>query len=188
MTSSCVARRPRRVRPRRVRPCWVRRCWVRPCSVRTCVLLTGLLGLAVTTATGWAATAHTANDVQALVERAAAHIKSVGQKQAFADITRPDGGFTDGDLYVFCNSADGTVLANGGNPKLIGKSLAAVTDSEGRKPVFDGIRLALTQGQAWLEYLWPNPPAGRVQHKMTFVLRIDDRTVCGSGYYKLDPP
>ncbi len=89
---------------------------------------------------------------------------------------------------VFCNSADGTVLANGGNPKLIGKSLAAVSDAEGKKPVFDGIRLALTQGQGWLEYLWPNQTAGRVQHKRTYVLRIDDRTVCGSGYYKPDPP
>jgi cytochrome c len=157
-------------------------------GVPTRALRAGILGVALAAAIGWPATAHTADDVQALVQRAAAHIKSVGQERAFADITRPDGGFVDGDLYVFCNSADGTVLANGGNPKLIGKSLAAVTDSEGRKPVFDGIRLALTQGQAWLEYLWPNPPAGRVQHKMTFVLRIDDRTVCGSGYYKLDPP
>jgi cytochrome c len=168
MTSPCVARRSPRV--------------------RTCVLLTGLLGVAVTAATCRPATAHTADDVQALVERAAAHIKSVGQKQAFADITRPDGGFVDGDLYVFCNSADGTVLANGGNPKLIGKSLAAVSDAEGTKPVFDGTRLALSQGQGWLEYLWPNPLVGRVQRKAAFILRIDERTVCGSGYYKPDPP
>jgi cytochrome c len=168
MTSRCVARRSRRV--------------------RTCGLLTRLLGVALTAATCGPAKAHTAGEVQALVERAAEHIKSVGQQQAFADITRPDGGFIEGDLYVFCNSADGTVLANGGNPKLIGKSLAAVSDAEGRKPVFDGVRLALTQGQGWLEYLWPNPLAGHVQHKMTYVLRIDDRTVCGSGYYKPDLP
>jgi len=152
------------------------------------VLVTGLLGVTHIAAAGGPATAHTADDVQALVERAAAHIKAVGQGQAFADITRPDGGFVDGDLYVFCNSADGTVLANGGNPMLIGKSLAAVRDAEGRQPVFDGIRLALTQGRGWLDYLWPNAQASRVQRKMTYVLRIDDRTICGSGYYKLDPP
>lgn len=137
---------------------------------------------------GWPATAHTADEVQALVERAAAHIQLVGRERAFADISSSDGGFVDGDLYVFCNSAEGTVLANGGNPKLIGKSLAAVSDAEGRKPVFDGIRLALTQGQGWLGYLWPNAQAGHVQRKMTYVLRIDDRTICGGGYYKSDPP
>ncbi len=178
MTSPCVARRSRRVGT------FVLHAGV----LHAGVLVTGLFGVTLTAATCRPATAHTADDVQALVERAAAHIKSAGQEQAFADITRPDGGLVDGDLYVFCNSADGTVLANGGNPKLIGKSLAAVSDAEGKKPVFDGIRLALTQGQGWLEYLWPNATAGRVQRKMTYVLRIDDRTVCGSGYYKLDPP
>ncbi|HEV7985110.1 MAG TPA: hypothetical protein VGP20_03015, partial [Steroidobacteraceae bacterium] len=64
----------------------------------------------------------------------------------------------------------------------------AVRDAEGRQPVFDGIRLALTQGQGWLDYLWPNAQTSRIQRKITYVLRIDDRTVCGSGYYKLDPP
>jgi cytochrome c len=156
--------------------------------VPTRALLAGLSGVALTAAACWPATAHTADEVQALVQRAAAHIQSVGQERAFADISSPDGGFIDGDLYVFCNTADGTVRANGGNPKLIGKSLAAVRDAEGRQPVFDGIRLALTQGQGWLDYLWPNAQTSRIQRKITYVLRIDDRTVCGSGYYKLDPP
>ena len=147
-----------------------------------------LLGIALLAAAWRPATAHTADEVTALVERAAAHIRSVGQVRGFADITRPDGGFVDGDLYVFCNTADGIVLANGGNPKIVGKNLVGVRDAEGRQPVLDGIRLGLTQGQGWLDYLWPNPQMGRVQRKMTYVLRIDDRTVCGSGYYKPDSP
>src|ERR1700722_1282057 len=133
--------------------------------VPTRALLAGLLGVALTAAANRPATAHTADEVQALVERAAAHIQSVGREQAFAEISRPDGGFIDGDLYVFCNSAEGTVLANGGNPKLIGKNLAAVRDAEGRKPVFDGIHLALTQGHGWLDYLWPNAQTSHVQRK-----------------------
>ena len=168
MTSPCVARRSSRVRTR--------------------VLLTGLLGVALSAAACWPATAHTADDVQALVERAAAHIRTVGPEQAFADISRPDGGFVDGDLYVFCNSADGTVLANGGNPKIVGKNLAGLRDAEGSRPILDGVRLGLAQGQGWLEYFWPNPEAGRVQRKMTYVLRIDDQTICGSGYYEPDRP
>ncbi len=151
-------------------------------------LLGCLFGVTLSAGSCWAATAHTTDEITALVERAAAHIRSVGPVQAYADITRPDGGFVDGDLYVFCNSADGIVLANGGNPKIVGKNFASVRDAEGRQPILDGVRLGLTQGQGWLEYLWPNMKSGRVQRKMTYVLRIDDRTVCGSGYYKPDPP
>ena len=33
-----------------------------------------------------------------------------------------------------------------------------------------------------------NPEVGHVQRKITYVLRIDDRTVCGSGYYQASPP
>jgi hypothetical protein len=155
--------------------------------VRPRPLLACLLGATLSAAAG-PATAHTADEVQALVERAAAYIRTVGQMRAFAEISRPDGGFVDGDLYVFCNSADGTVLANGGNPKLVGKNLAGVRDADGKQPVLDGVRLGLAQGQGWLDYLWPNTQTGRVQRKVNYILRIDDRTVCGSGYYKPDPP
>jgi cytochrome c len=147
-----------------------------------------MLGITLFAAVGDLASAHTSDEVKTLVERAAAHIRSVGQVQAFDDITRPDGGFVDGDLYVFCNSADGTVLAHGGNPKLVGKNLAAVRDAEGTHPILEAIHLGLAQGNGWLDYLWPNPEVGHVQRKITYVLRIDDRTVCGSGYYQASPP
>jgi len=164
-------------------PCLPR--WSR--LVRARPLFACLLGVTLSAA-AWPATAHTADEVRALVERAAERIRAVGPARAFAEISRPDGGFVDGDLYVFCNAPDGTVLAHGGNPKLVGKNLAGVRDAEGTHPILDVLRLGLAEGQGWLEYNWPNPEAGRVQRKMTYVLRIDDWTVCGSGYYKLDPP
>ena len=151
-------------------------------------LLACLLGVIFSWAAGWPVTAHTADEVQTLVERAAAHIRAVGPARAFADISRPDGGFVDGDLYVFCNAPDGTVLAHGGNPKLVGKNLAGVRDADGTHPILEVVRLGMAQGKGWLDYLWPNPEAGRVQRKMTYVLRIDDRTICGSGYYTASPP
>jgi cytochrome c len=150
-------------------------------------LLLGMLCLALSAAIATSARAHTADEVQALVERAAAHILAVGQARAFADFTRPDGGFTVGGLYVFCNSADGRVLAHGDNPKLIGKNLSGVRDAEGRLPTAEIFRVGQAQGQGWIEYLWPNMSTGRVQRKNTFVLRIDADTVCASGYYKSDP-
>jgi cytochrome c len=165
--------------------------WSRPRwshHVLTGSLLAGLLGVALIATASRSAAAGAAEKVQALVERAAAHISAVGRDKAFADISRPDGDFVDGDLYVFCDSADGTVLAHGGNPKLVGKNLGGVRDAEGNQPILDGVRLGLAQGHGWHEYLWPNAQAGRVQRKVTYILRIDDRTVCGSGYYESDPP
>lgn len=162
-------------------PRWSRRAGTHP-------LLTGLLGLALAAALLCPALARTAEETKALVDRAVAHIRAVGQQQAFADISRPDGGFVDGELYVFCDASDGTVLAHGDNAKLVGKNLLAVRDAEGKLPTAELFRIAQTQGQGWLEYLWPNSTTGRIQHKMTYVVRIDDRTICGSGYYKPDPP
>ena len=151
-------------------------------------LLAGLLVTALCFATGRPATASLAEQAQALVERAAAHIHAVGSAQAFADISRPGGAFVEGELYVFCHSADGHVLANGGNPKLVGRNLLSLRDAEGRLPIVDVNRVALGEGQGWVEYLWPNPQTKRIQRKITYVVRIDDRTVCGSGFYQPDQP
>jgi signal transduction histidine kinase len=151
-------------------------------------LLAGAFGIALAAAISCPVLARTAKEAKALVERAAAHVQAVGQKQAFADITRPDGDFVDGELYVFCDAADGTVLAHGDNPRLVGKNLSAVRDATGKRPFTELFRLAQTQGQGWAEYLWPNAATGRIQHKMTYVVRIDDRTICASGHYEPDPP
>ena len=137
---------------------------------------------------GPAAARDPAEAVLTLVERAAAHIQAVGRTRAFADFTRADGGFVDGDLYIFCNAADGTVLAHGGNPKLVGKRLWTLRDPEGTATTAEIDRIGRMQGHGWLTYLWPNPRLGRIQRKVVYVLRIDERTVCGSGYFKPDPP
>jgi signal transduction histidine kinase len=139
-------------------------------------------------ALGHPALASTADDTKALVERAVAHIHAVGQWQAFADITRRDGGFVDGELYVFCDDLNGTVLAHGGNPMLVGKSLWNVPDRDGKLRTRELVQLARAQGQGWLNYLWPNPGTGRIQRKVTYVVLVDDLMVCGSGYYKDESP
>jgi hypothetical protein len=130
----------------------------------------------------------TPQQVQALVTRAAAHIQDVGPARAFADFSRRDGGFVDGELYIFCDAADGTSLAHGGNPKLVGKSLIAMRDPDGIHTTAEIVRLGLTEGHGWLEYRWPNPATGLIERKKSYVLRIDDQTVCGSGYFETPPP
>ncbi|MBI5441029.1 MAG: histidine kinase, partial [Deltaproteobacteria bacterium] len=38
-------------------------------------------------------------------------------------VNKKDGKFVRGELYVFALQFDGTTLANGGNPKMVGKNL-----------------------------------------------------------------
>ena len=147
-----------------------------------------LLGTALLAAPIQPATAGVAEDAQTLVERAAAHIREVGPARAFADITRADGGFVKGELYVFCDAKDGTTLAHGGNPRQVGKVMLGVRDADGTAVIAEVFRVGQTQGRGWFEYKWPNPSTGRVQHKVTYVVKIDDETVCGSGYYRPDAP
>jgi cytochrome c len=125
-----------------------------------------------------------AEAAKALAERAVAHIRAVGRDQAFADFSRPDGGFVDGELYVFCQDVSGIVVAHGGNPKIVGRNMADVRGPDGRLANVEINHLGLTQGSGWLEFQWPNPATKRIELKAAYVLKVDDHTVCGSGYYK----
>lgn len=128
--------------------------------------------------------ARTAAEVKALVERALAHIHDVGRERAFADFSRPDGGFVDGELYIFCQDASGVVVAHGGNPKIVGQNMADVRGPDGKLANVEINRLGLSQGSGWLEFRWPNPVTKRIELKAAYVMKVDDHTVCGSGYYK----
>jgi cytochrome c len=145
-----------------------------------------ILGAAILGAAGIgpSANAHTPEEAQLLAERGVAHIRDVGRERAFADFSRPDGGFVDGELYIFCQDVSGVVVAHGGNPKLVGRNMADVRGPDGRLPIVEINQLGFTQGSGWLEFRWPNPVTKRIELKAAYVLKVDDHTVCGSGYYK----
>src|SRR3546814_151173 len=110
-------------------------------SVST-VLMAALL-ISATTLPGVAATAE---EAKAFAENAVAHIKAVGKEQAFADFSRKDGGFVDGELYMFCYEKDGTNVAHGGNPAFVGKNLLDVKDPDGVQVNAEIIKLGMSQG------------------------------------------
>ena len=80
------------------------------------------------------AVAATAEQARAFSERAAAYIEQVGDEKAFADFTRSDGGFVDGELYVFCYDQKGVNMAHGGNPSFVGRNLLHIKDPDGAEP------------------------------------------------------
>jgi cytochrome c len=154
----------------------------------TWVLLAGLLGAALVAVAPKPASAGSPEEAQALVERAADHVRKHGRAQALVDFSRPDGGFVDGELYIFCIDASGIQVANGGNPKLVGKNLFGVRSADGKLPSLEMYRVGQADGHGWFDYLWPNLLAQSVQRKVSYFLRIDNETVCGSGYFIPDKP
>ncbi|HLJ19396.1 MAG TPA: cache domain-containing protein, partial [Stellaceae bacterium] len=123
------------------------------------------------------------DEAKALSERAAAHIVDVGEEQAFADFTRPDGGFVDGELYVFCYDRQGVNKAHGGNPSFVGRNLLHIKDTDGKEPNLLIVRKGFDEGEGWVDFKWPNPVTKKIESKSAYVIRTGD-VVCGVGYYK----
>src|SRR5580658_8490266 len=130
-----------------------------------------------------AAIAATAEEAKAFSERAAAYIAEVGEEKAFADFTRKDGGFVDGELYVFCYDRNGVNKAHGGNPAFVGRNLLHIKDPDGTEPNLLIVNMGFEQGRGWVDFKWPNPVTKRIEDKSAYVIRTDE-VVCGSGYYR----
>jgi cytochrome c len=129
------------------------------------------------------AAAATPEQAQALSERAAAYLGEVGVEKAFAAFTNEDGGFVDGELYVFCYDHYGVVMANGGSPSLVGRNLMHMKDTDGAEPTALGINMGFEKGRGWINFKWPNPETKRIERKSAYVIRTAD-IVCGVGYYE----
>jgi signal transduction histidine kinase len=130
-----------------------------------------------------AADATTAEQAKVFSERAAAHIKEVGEEQAFVDFTRKDGGFVDGELYVFCYDRNGVNKAHGANPSFVGRNLLHIKDPDGAEPNLLIVKMGFEEGRGWVDFKWPNPVTKRIENKSAYVIRTND-VACGVGYYR----
>jgi signal transduction histidine kinase len=137
------------------------------------------VGLALLPAASRAATPE---EAKAPSERAAAYIQQAGEAKAFADFTRPDGGFTQGELYVFCYDRDGVNRAHGANPLFVGKNLKHLKDPDGIEPNAAIIETGFGAGRGWVHFKWPNPVTKKIEPKSAYVIRTND-VVCGVAYY-----
>jgi methyl-accepting chemotaxis protein len=116
----------------------------------------------------------------ALVRRGIEHLRRHGPRQAFADFSRKDGNFVDGDDYLIAFDKAGMMLANGGNPALVGQDQSGQRDADGKPMTMEMIRTAETRGSGWVDYRWTNPRSGKVQRKSSYAEREGDYIIaCG---------
>jgi len=142
-----------------------------------CFVMAFVVGLG---ASSFASSSQT--DVKALVEKAATFFKSNGKEKALAEFSKSKGAFDKGDLYVFAYDMSATVVAHPKNGKLIGKNLLEVPDTDGkyfRKEIVD---VAKNKGSGWVDYKYLNPETKKVEHKTTYLLRVDDTIICCGAY------
>jgi cytochrome c len=127
----------------------------------------------------------TADEAKGIVEKAIAYWKANGKEKAVAEFNNPNGQFVKGDLYVFVNDFSGLILANGGNPKLVGQNHLELKDPTGKYFNKESAEVAKTKGSGWVDYSWTNPATKKVQQKAAWVKRIDGTNIyIGSGIWK----
>ncbi len=122
-------------------------------------------------------------EAKAMLEKAVAHYKGVGRKQALADFNAKKAPFSDRDLYVFCIGPDRSMVANGGYPSWVGQSVDVLKDANGKVLGKSLIDAAAPAGGGSVLYPHINPVSRKPEPKVSFVQKVGE-DVCGVGAYK----
>jgi cytochrome c len=125
----------------------------------------------------------TAAEAEALVKKGIQLIKAEGREKAFAEINNPKGKFVDRDLYIFVYDMNGKCVAHGFNPKMIGKELLEMKDTDGKYFVKERVEIAKTKGKGWQDYKFTDPITKKIEPKSAYVERLENLIV-GCGVYK----
>lgn len=125
----------------------------------------------------------TVEEARALLTKAEKHYAEVGRDQALKDFSDNKGAYVDRDLYVGCWNKDGVYTAHGVNSALIGKSLLAARDADGKEIGKEFMATSFGQKDGEVEYKWPNPVSKKIEMKSVFIKTFGE-DACGVGYYK----
>lgn len=123
------------------------------------------------------------DEAVAMVKKAVAFAKAKGKDQLLAEVPNSKGQFIDRDLYLSIYDFNGTVLAHGINPKLIGKDLSTVTDPDGKPFIKNIIAQAKANGKGKEDYKWPHPITKEYQSKSAY-FEVVDGVIVSCGFYK----
>ena len=124
------------------------------------------------------------DEAVAMVQKAIDYLRQNGKDKAFADFNAPQGKFVDRELYIVVLDMNGTVLAHGTNPKLIGKSLMDIKDMHGKAFVREQVEVAKTKGSGWVDFHWNNPVSQKMEPRSVFLERVGDYIVLSGVYGK----
>ena len=84
-------------------------------------------------------------------------------------------GFVEGEVYivVYSGGPDPKILAHATNSKLIGTTLSAIVDENGKDFATEISEKATAEG-GWFDYVWQNPVVDKVQRKEAWAVKHED--------------
>lgn len=123
----------------------------------------------------------TLDEAKALVKKARAYIREVGPEKAYAEISNPKGRFVDRELYIYVYDGKLNNLAHGGNPRLVGKNLADLRDTDGVY-VNRGLLEAAQKGGGTFKFKFLNPATKSIEAKTGYA-EMEGDVMVGSGIY-----
>jgi cytochrome c len=124
----------------------------------------------------------TAKEAEALVKKGVALIKSNRDKGIHEINTNKDV-WVDRELYLVVYKMDGTAIAHGTSPKMVGKNMLDLRDADGREHIKERMETAKTKSSFWQDYRTLNRDNKKIEPKSMYCERADDLIVCG-GIYK----
>ena len=106
----------------------------------------------------------------------------------FAQIKDPNGAFRfgNGQGYIWIHDLDGMMIVHPTQPQLEGTMTIGLQDSRGFKFIVEMNKLASTQGEGWVAYLWPKPGKTGESSKIAYIKKVDingKSYVIGCGMY-----
>lgn len=124
-------------------------------------------------------------EAKAMEKRVIAELKA-NESAAIAKFNKPDGGFRDRDLYVYCFNTMTGIFTAQINPALMGTDNRLLKEKDGSplgQKVYDAAQ-KLKDGQiTTVSYNYPRPNTDNPVAKVAYLSRVGN-TACGVGYYK----
>lgn len=127
---------------------------------------------------------HTREELYDRVNQAVAFARANGKEKTLAEINNPDGRFVTGDLFIWAESIDGTLMADPFLRSMDGTNLIDYTDRYGMKTTRVGIQ-AMQNGTGFSHALFPDTAVNGTKEvpKLIFMKPVDDTWWIGSGIY-----
>ena len=151
-------------------------------AIKMAVALAAVLAAGATFAAGEAATD---KEAVAMVKKGVAYIKANGNDKGYAAITdKENKDFHDRDLYLAVHRIDGTCIAHGTNPKMVGKNFIDMKDIDGKEYIKERVEFAKAKPTFWTDYQFVNPVSKKIEPKTAYCERLDEYVVCGGIYKK----
>lgn len=129
-----------------------------------------------------------AQEIQTLVDNAAALVESQGKDAAFAEFRKRDSAWWHGETYLFAYDMQLNVLLNPAFPQREGTNPSGQKDANGKAFHDEFAHVVKTAGAGWVDYRFPRPGQTEVSQKWSYVkgVRADGALVMiiGAGFYE----